>query len=216
MRDPPRVEPPPRFNLAAAVQRRAIRLLILPAFAVLIVGAGYLVTLPIGGGPDVASPPGAFYPIGSAGEGIGIGQPAPALASDDGRPLLVGLDGKPISLDDFEHKPIWVVFWATWCTPCQQEASDIRAAYHAHRDEGLVVLAVDVQEPAAAVQAYAHDHDLDYPIGLDETGAVKARFGAWGLPSHYFLDSQHVIRDRYFGQMTAELMGAHLKSILSP
>jgi cytochrome c biogenesis protein CcmG, thiol:disulfide interchange protein DsbE len=189
----------------------------IPAIAALIVGVAYLVTLPIGGGSGpTAAPSGAFFAIASPGDGVGIGQVAPSLASDDGRSMLIGLDGKPISLDAFGDHPIWIVFWATWCTPCQQEASDIRAAYHAHRDDGMVVLAIDVQEPAAAVRAYAQAHDLDYPIGLDAAGSVKERFGAWGLPSHYFLDAHHVIRDRYFGQMTAELMGEHLASILRP
>jgi cytochrome c biogenesis protein CcmG/thiol:disulfide interchange protein DsbE len=124
------------------------------------------------------------------------------------------LAGNPIRLDDFAGKPLWIVFWATWCTPCQQEARDIRVSYHAHRDDDLAVLAIDVQEPAAAVREYALSHDLDYAIGLDPTAAVKALYGAWGLPVHFFLDGNGVIRDRYFGQMTGELMEQHLQAIV--
>ena len=36
--------------------------------------------------------------------------------------------------------------------PCQQEAADIVARYHAHRDDGLIVLAIDVQEPSTSVE----------------------------------------------------------------
>ena len=125
-------------------------------------------------------------------------------------PLLVDLDGRPIRLADFAGRPLWIVFWATWCTPCQQEATDILAAFHAHRDDGLAVLAIDIQEPAAAVRAYVSGHDLDYTIGLDPTAAVRALYGGWGLPAHVFLDADGVIRDRYIGQLTAALMEQHL------
>jgi peroxiredoxin len=186
---------------------------------VVIGGAVYLSTLRLGGAPTSPGSAGAtFYVIGSAVEGVGIGQAAPDFedAGNDQKPLLVDLDGNPIRLGDFAGKPLWIVFWATWCIPCQQEAPDIRASYHAHRGDDLVVLAIDVQEPAAAVREYARDHDLDYAIGLDTTGAVKDLYGAWGLPSHYFVDGNGVIRDRYFGQLTRELMELHLRSIIGP
>jgi peroxiredoxin len=149
-------------------------------------------------------------------EGVGIGQAAPDFVSaDDQKPLLIDLDGRPIRLGDFAGKPLWIVFWATWCIPCQEEVSDIRASYNAHADDGLGVLAIDIQEPSVAVREYALSHDIDYAIGLDSTGAVKDMYGAWGLPSHLFLDGHGVIRDRYLGQLTRELMEEHLIAIIA-
>jgi peroxiredoxin len=179
---------------------------------VLIGAAVYLSTLPLGRAPT-ASPSASFYALGSAVEGVGIGEAAPDFVSADQKPLLKDLDGTPIRLHDFAGKPLWIVFWATWWIPCQEEAPDIRAAYHAHKGD-VAVLAIDIQEPAAAVREYALSHDLDYTIGLDATAAVKDLYGAWGLPSHFFLDSRGVIRDRYFGQMTGELPERHLRAIL--
>ena len=153
---------------------------------------------------------------GNAAIGPGIGQAAPEfVSSDKQRPLLTDLDENPIRLADFAGKPLWIVFWSTWCTPCQQEASEIRAGYQAHQGR-LVVLAIDVQEPAAAARAFAVKNNLDYTIGLDSTAAVKALYGGWGLPIHFFVDGDGVIRDRYLGQMTGELMEQHLQSILGP
>lgn len=183
----------------------------------LLAAAAYASTLPLGGAPAASrAPEASFHAIVSAVEGLGIGQSAPDFVADDAakEPLLVGLDGQPIRLGEFAGKPLWIVFWATWCTPCQQEADDIRASYHAHRGEGLAVLAIDIQEPAAAVREYALKHDLDYIIGLDPTAAVKDLYGGWGLPSHFFLDGNGVIRDRYLGQLTGELMEQHLRAII--
>ena len=186
------------------------------AVALVAVAVAYVSTMPLGG-PSVASPvpgSGSVAPA-STGPGVQIGQAAPDFVGADGvTPLLTDLDGKQIRLADFTGRPLWIVFWATWCSPCQQEASDIRAAYHAHMDDGLAVLAIDVQEPAAAARTFINDRDLDYDIGLDPAATVKAEYGALALPSHIFIDGSGTIRDRYLGQLTGELMEQHLRSII--
>jgi hypothetical protein len=45
---------------------------------------------------------------------------------------------------------------------------------------------------------------------------VKALYGGWGLPAHFFLGADGVIRDRYLGQMNGDLMERHLRTILPP
>jgi cytochrome c biogenesis protein CcmG, thiol:disulfide interchange protein DsbE len=183
---------------------------------VLIGLAAYVSTLRLGALTDTRAADVTFPAAGSAAVGPRIGESAPDFVSADARkPLLVDLDGKPIRLGDFAGKPLWIVFWATWCIPCQQEAADIRAAYRGHQGT-LAVLAIDVQEPAATARAFALHHDLDYAIGLDSTAAVKALYGGWGLPAHFFLGADGVIRDRYLGQMNGDLMERHLRTILPP
>lgn len=178
---------------------------------VIVAAAAWLATRSLGG----ASQPGGSGPPRSAARvGIEVGEMAPDFTADDGSPLLIGLDGEPISLMAYRGRPLWIVFWATWCTPCQEEASGIRDAYHAHRDARLAVLAIDVQEPAAAASRYAGAHGLDYDVGLDATAAVQDLYGGWGLPTHYFLDAAGAIQDRYLGQLTPELMEQRLAAIL--
>jgi cytochrome c biogenesis protein CcmG, thiol:disulfide interchange protein DsbE len=184
---------------------------------VLVIGAtAYVSTLRLGGTSIAPRTADVSIPAGSTTVGPRIGQSAPEfLSADSQKPLLADLDGKPLRLADFAGKPLWIVFWATWCTPCQEEASDIRAAYHAHEGD-LAVLAIDVQEPAEASRAFAVKNHLDYTIGLDPTAAIKTLYGGWAMPSHFFVGADGVIRDRYIGQMTAELMEQHLKAILGP
>jgi cytochrome c biogenesis protein CcmG, thiol:disulfide interchange protein DsbE len=195
--------------------RRARRLGVGLGLLVLVGAAAYVSTRSLGGGPGASRLATGRPPAAESAVGPAIGQSAPDFVSADAQqPLLVDVDGNPIRLANFAGKPLWIVFWATWCIPCQQEAHDIRAAYHAHQGANLAVLAVDVQEPAAAARAFALSRDLDYAIGLDKTAAVKSLYGGWGLPSHFFLSGDGVIRDRYVGQMTAELMELHLQAIL--
>lgn len=76
---------------------------------------------------------------------------------------LTDLDGREIRLAAFAGKPVWVVFWTTWCPPCQQDTPDIGAVFDANRDIGLV--AVDVQEPAHTAWGRAERYGLTYTSG---------------------------------------------------
>lgn len=172
----------------------------------------FLATRPIGPASGAHGTP---RPDSSAVAPSGAGELAPEFVAADGSTtLLTSLDDRPISIANFAGKPLWIVFWATWCIPCQEEAAHIEAAYQAHEPDGLAVLAIDVQEPTTAVRDYVDAHGLNYDIGLDPTAAIMALYGARGLPSHVFVDRDGVIRDRYAGQLTAETMELHLAAIL--
>ena len=179
----------------------------LVAFAVL--GLAYLGSRPLGGSPRPS-----FFVIASAAPGVQIGQIAPGTAGGDGQMSLTDLDGAPVHLADRGHRPLWLVFWKTACEPCEAEAADVTAAYAAHRSEGLAVLAVDVWDTAEVVREYTANHPLDYPLAIDTSGSFLDAYGVWGAPTHYFIGSDGIIRDRYFGPMTADLIAGSLATIV--
>ncbi len=180
-----------------------------------------LVTSPIGPqgqGGSGAAPGATFYVLGAETQGLQVGQRAPDfVGTANGQEVrLTDLDGRPIRIDDYRGQPLWIVFWATWCPPCQQETPDLRAAYEAHRADGLALLAISIQEPDTTVRDYVTRYGLTYDIGLDSTGAVLATYGVFGLPTHYFLDRTGVILDRYFGPLTREQMDQKIALIGNP
>lgn len=181
----------------------------LPALALAILT--FVATRPLGTHDARANPDGT---PGSAVVGIAVGDRAPDFVRGDGQPALLGLDHRPIHLSDFAGHPLWIVFWATWCTPCQEEASDIEAEFRAHPGSGLAVLAIDVQDPEVAVRDFIARHGVEYTVGLDSTAAVQSQFGGWALPVHFFIDGSGMIRDRYIGQLSREGMDQRLASIL--
>lgn len=38
-------------------------------------------------------------------------------------------DGEPFALDDYASGPVFIYFWASWCLPCDQEASIIESVW---------------------------------------------------------------------------------------
>jgi cytochrome c biogenesis protein CcmG/thiol:disulfide interchange protein DsbE len=192
-------------------RRRVPTAVALPLIAVAGLAVAFLATRPLGGQPRPS-----FFVIDSAAPGVQVGQIAPGTVEAPGSQQLVlsDLEGAPIALRDFAGHALWIIFWKTACEPCEAEAPDVAAAYAAHRTDGLVVLGIDVWDTAAAVRDYAEEHDLAYPIAIDSSTGFKAAFGVWGAPTHYFIGSDGIIRDRYFGPMTAAMIGESLGRVV--
>ena len=161
-----------------------------------------LLTSPIAGPTPPAAPlPGAsFYRTGEGGTGLAVGDRPPPLATDTGP--LVDLAGDVADLASYEGRPVWVVFWASWCPPCQQETPDLQRAFEAGKATGLELIGVNVEEPADFAADYAARYGLTYRIALDPTAGAFRRWGVFGLPTHYFIDRDGLIRDRWFGPLS--------------
>ncbi len=179
-----------------------------------------LVTAPITN-PGVPQPsPGAtFFAIGPPVEGLKPGDRAPELEGEvEGvvQPLL-DLDGRPVRLADLRGRPVWLNFFATWCPPCQYETPVLQQVYEAHAAEGLALVGVSVQETVPEdVAAYAFTYGLTYTIGFDATSAIFRTYKAYGLPTHYFIDREGVIRAVWRGPLTVERAEAFLAPLLAP
>jgi thiol-disulfide isomerase/thioredoxin len=148
--------------------------------------------------------------------GLSVGQAAPELVgSVDGHEVgLVDLDGRPVRLADLRGRPVWINFWATWCPPCQEETPVLREVYERHRDD-IALVAVSVQETTPEdVRRYATTYDLGYTIGFDATSAVFKAWHGFGLPTHYLLDADGVIRQVYYGPLTVDQVEGFLAPLL--
>ena len=136
--------------------------------------------------PRPADPRATQYLVGSAGEGLRVGDRAPELeiVGPDGAPApLRDLDGNPVRLADLRGRPVWINFWASWCPPCQAETPTIRDTAAAYAPQGLEVVGISVQEATEDdVRAYAEKYDLGYTVAADLAGDVFRRYRVFGLP----------------------------------
>jgi thiol-disulfide isomerase/thioredoxin len=178
-----------------------------------------LLTTPVGAPlPTDAPRPGAsFFVIGPVTQGLAIGQAAPELAGErDGqRVTLTDLDGEPVSLVALRGHPVWVNFWASWCPPCQQETPVLRDLYRAHAEDGLRMIGVSVQEASPdEVRRYVTTYDVPYTVAFDGTSAVFKAWRGFGLPTHYLLDTQGIVRAVHYGPLSREGADALLASIM--
>ena len=71
--------------------------------------------------------------------------------------------------------------------------------------ESVQLIGVDYYESAGAVQEFAANYSLNYPLPLDTDGRVTGSYKLTGLPETFFLDGEGVIRDHRIGQLRPEI-----------
>jgi peroxiredoxin len=116
------------------------------------------------------------------------------------------LDGGSTSLSSYRGQVVLLNFWATWCPPCRTEMPDMQAFYQEYQAQGVIVLAVNVQEDGGTVNNLRNEYGLTFPILLDGSGQVKDAYNARALPKTYFIDRGGVIRQIQIGDMSRQQM----------
>ena len=123
--------------------------------------------------------------------------PAAGLTAPDFKTTTI--DGTPVSLSDYAGKPVWLTFGASWCADCRGEAPDLEATYEKYRAQGLVVLAVSIEEDAQAVRDYSDRVGLTYPQIADPSTTIASRYRILGIPTHYFIAPDGLIKEVRLG-----------------
>ena len=114
---------------------------------------------------------------------------------------LMDLKNEAVSLDRLlsTHKSVLINFWATWCSYCVEEMSDLVKLQAEHGARGFTVLAVDVGETAEQASAFAQKHGLNFPIVLDTDNTVAQNYGLVGIPVSYLIGSDGKVLGEYHG-----------------
>ena len=122
------------------------------------------------------------------------GSPAPDFQ-------LESLDGQSVSLSGLQGNPVMLNFWATWCGPCRAEMPFIQEVYEDEewREQGLVILAVNVGESSSTVQSFIEDNGLFFPVLLDKSKKVTRDYNISGIPTTFFIDKNGIMIDSAIG-----------------
>ncbi|MEA2574520.1 MAG: hypothetical protein QOH93_1818 [Chloroflexia bacterium] len=111
--------------------------------------------------------------------------------------------GKMVKLSELRGRPVWVNFWATWCPPCAEEMPEMQKLYNQYKQSDLALLGVDVQENEEAVRKFTGGR-FNWTFLLDTDGKVVDRYLVGGLPTHFFIDKDGIIRAIYMGALSPD------------
>ena len=135
----------------------------------------------------------------------GESKPKPELVLQD-------LQGKQVSLQQLQGKPVVINMWATWCTPCRREMPVLQQAQKSHPNIQFVLL--NQGEKAPVVSAYLQKNQIQMPyIWLDETMQSRSVLPYQGLPSTYFLNQQGEVVAHSLGELTSVQLQQYLQQI---
>jgi thiol-disulfide isomerase/thioredoxin len=119
---------------------------------------------------------------------VGVAAQPPAAASPRW-PVLEAYAGKVVLLD----------FWASWCSPCLQSFPWMNELQQKHGDEGLVVLAVNLDQDRKLAETFLGKTPAKFRVEYDAAGDVARQFQVQAMPTSFLIDRQGKIRVRHAG-----------------
>lgn len=100
---------------------------------------------------------------------------------------LQNLDDQQRTLADYRGQIVFLNFWATWCPPCVEEMPSMQRLADEFENDGLAMVAVNIQENPATVGQFMVEHQLSFEVLLDRQGRAGQSYGVRGLPTTVIL-----------------------------
>ncbi len=106
---------------------------------------------------------------------------------------------RKVTLNQFRGQVVVLNFWATWCTPCQEELPSLIAMQDRTRDKGVVVLGVSIDVDPDAYHRFLKVRNVNFLTVLDPEQKVATMYGTSGWPETYVIDREGVMRRKFIG-----------------
>jgi cytochrome c biogenesis protein CcmG, thiol:disulfide interchange protein DsbE len=143
---------------------------------------------------------GSLIGIALAGSGSGPHAQADPMAPAFRLPALAQ-SGQQVSLGSYAGQPLIVNFFASWCSPCQQE-TPLLARFYRDEHGRVAMVGLDENDTMSNALSFTRAKGVSYPVGFDPQLTAASAYGVSGLPQTFFLDARHRIVDRVFGAVT--------------
>lgn len=157
---------------------------------------------------------------GSSGEGSGSSDgsqdpeseltPAPDFTVYD-------KEGNEVHLSDYVGKPIVLNFWASWCSPCKSEMPDFNEAYLSYGEQVsflMVNMTDGSRETVESASAFIEEQGYEFPVFYDTDYNAALTYGAYALPTTYFIDQEGYVVAWAQSALSAENLQKGLDMIL--
>ena len=118
-------------------------------------------------------------------------------------------DGNEVTLSSLFGKPVVLNFWASWCSPCQQEMPDFQAVYEEQGEEVLfmmVNLTDGMRETKDKADAFIAESGFTFPIYYDTAQDAAIVYGINSIPTTFFINAEGEVKTYYPGMMTKEAL----------
>jgi len=142
--------------------------------------------------------------------------PLPARASDAAVSISATLlDGTPFDTAALKGRVLLVNFWATWCGPCRTEMPELDRYFLEHREQGLSVLALSVDELSEEAQVREVAKPYSFAVAMMKSARLTGFGRIWRMPvGAVFARAGRLVRQDWFIQ--PKLDAAALDAVIQP
>jgi cytochrome c biogenesis protein CcmG/thiol:disulfide interchange protein DsbE len=137
-----------------------------------------------------------------------LGKPAPEFTL----PPLEGAERPGVTGADLRGtRPVLLNFFASWCVPCVIEHPQLMTLMR----DGVAVLGIAYKDKPEDSLGFLRRHGNPFArLGVDQPGRVAIDYGLYGVPETYLIDPSGIIRWRWAGPVTPEILTQQIVPLL--
>ena len=136
---------------------------------------------------------------------IPVGERAPSFTAETvgGGSVSVGDGGAPATM---------LVFFATWCPHCQNEAPIFSELESQYDGLGMIMVGIDGEDDAAKVRQFVEEYDIESPAIYEPS--LGPEYGVSGYPTTYVLDQDNEVIGAHSGEAPREVYEGWIEEAL--
>jgi thiol-disulfide isomerase/thioredoxin len=127
---------------------------------------------------------------------------------------VLDAQGSEVRLDARRGRVVLINFWLAECGPCIAEMPALDAFYKENKARGFDLLAVNMGQDAATVEATRRRVEVSFPMLADPLKIATQRYGAIGAPTSFIVDAEGIVLERIEGPLTARELERKIGGLL--
>ena len=104
-----------------------------------------------------------------------------------------------LNLSSYDGKVVIVDFWASWCVPCRRSFPWMNAMQDKYREDGLVIIAVNLDRNAEDAARFLEKYPANFEIVYDPEGALAKEYSVEVMPSSVIIGRNGEPYERHAG-----------------
>jgi len=102
------------------------------------------------------------------------GEPAPSFETKL-------INGQKFNIELAKGHVVILHFWATWCSTCLEEMPALNEFYEKHKDQGLKIIAVSMNDPNEDQEVIKYLDKLKFDAAFNRNSSFKGYGRVWHL-----------------------------------
>ena len=136
---------------------------------------------------------------------IPVGERAPGFTAE-------AVGGGSVSVGDGAAPATMLVFFATWCPHCQNEAPVLSELESQYGDLRMIMVGIDGEDDPENVQQFVEQYDIESPAVYEPS--LGEEYGVSGYPTVYVLDRSNEVIGAHSGEAPREVYEGWIEEAL--